>query len=62
MELFILFLKLTISIIVFTILICLAIFFLVKLIMALKDFFQALFNKRTWSSEKEDEDENEFFP
>ncbi len=61
MELFILFLKLTILTIVLTILICLAIFFLGKLIMALKDFLQALFNKRTWSSEKE-EDEGDFFP
>ena len=60
MELFILFLKLTISIIVLTILICLAIFFLGKLIIALKDFLQALFNKRTWSSEEEDE--GDFFP
>lgn len=61
MELFILFLKLTISIIVLTVLICLAIFFLGKLIVALKDFFQALFDKKTWSSEEE-EDEGEFFP
>ena len=60
MELFILFLKLTILTIVFVILICLAIFFLGKLIIALKDFLQALFNKRTWSSEEEDE--NDFFP
>lgn len=62
MELFILFLKLTISIIVLTILICLAMFFLGKLIVALKDFFQALFDKRTWSSEEEEEDDSEIFP
>ena len=60
MELFILFLKLTILTIVFVILICLAVFFLGKLIVALKNFFQVLLNRKTWSSEEEDEED--FFP